>query len=72
MAWFTPLAVLQVVLIAPGAMVDGFYTQVADVWWRNAFLDALIDRPAVMSVSIGCSLVAAYVVGRTWRSVTNY
>ncbi|WP_426241411.1 hypothetical protein [Nocardioides sp. LHG3406-4] len=44
--WFTPLAVLQVVLIAPGALLDGFYSPVADVWWRNAFLDALVRRPS--------------------------
>ncbi len=57
--WFTPLAVLQVVLIAPGAMVDGFHSPVADVWWRNAFLDAVVDRPLEILPLAGVALVAA-------------
>jgi hypothetical protein len=57
--WFTPLAVLQIVLIAPGAMLEGFYTKVADVWVRNAFLDALVRRPLDLLPLAGCALVAA-------------
>ncbi|UUZ59995.1 hypothetical protein [Nocardioides sp. B-3] len=57
--WFTPIAVLQVVLIAPGAMVDGFHSPVADVWWRNAFLDALSSRPLEILPLAGVALVGA-------------
>jgi hypothetical protein len=57
--WFTPLAVLQVMLIAPGAMVDGFYSPVADVWWRNSFLDALWSRPLELLPLAGVGLVGA-------------
>lgn len=57
--WFTPLAVLQVVLIAPGAMVDGFHSPVADVWWRNAFLDAWFSHPLEVLPLAGVALVGA-------------
>ena len=51
---FAPVAVLQFVMIVPGSVLDGFYVQAADVWYRNAFVNGLIDRPAVMSVCVGC------------------
>lgn len=57
--WFTPLAVLQIVLIAPGAVRDGFYSPVADVWWRNAFLDALVSRPLEILPIVALALAAA-------------
>lgn len=61
--WFTPVAVLQVVLIAPGAVRDGFYSPVADVWWRNAFLDALLRRPLdLVPLAAGALLVAVVAV----------
>lgn len=68
--WFTPLAVLQVVLIAPGAMVDGFHSPVADVWWRNAFLDAWWSRPLEMLplavVALLGALFAVHVLKGGW------
>jgi hypothetical protein len=65
--WFTPLAVLQVVLIAPGAVRDGFYSPVADVWWRNAFLDALVSRPLEILPVAALALVAALLAVRLLR-----
>ncbi len=65
--WFTPLAVLQVVLIAPGAVRDGFYSPVADVWWRNAFLDALVLRPLDLIPLAACVLVVAMLALRLLR-----
>jgi alpha-1,2-mannosyltransferase len=62
--WFAPLAVLQIVLIAPGAMLDGFYSPVADVWWRNAFLDAIVSRPLDLLPLAGVALVAALLAVR--------
>lgn len=62
--WFTPLAVLQVVLITPGAVLDGFYTPVADVWWRNAFVDALVRRPLDLLPLAACALVVALLAVR--------
>ena len=61
---FAPVAVLQFVMITPGSVLDGFYVQAADVWYRNAFVNGVVDRPVVMSVCIGCSLVVAYVFVR--------
>lgn len=57
--WFVPVAVLQMVLIAPGALRDGFYSPVADVWWRNAFLDALLRRPLDLLPLAACALLLA-------------
>ena len=66
---FVPVAVLQLVMITPGSVLDGFYVQAADVWHRNAFANGLADRPVVMSVCIGCSLVLAFLFVRVWRIV---
>ena len=64
--WFVPMAVLQVVLIAPGAIADDFYVPVADVWWRNAFVDALVRRPSdvlpLAAAALGCALLLAHVL----------
>jgi alpha-1,2-mannosyltransferase len=65
--WFTPVAVLQVVLIAPGAVLDGFYSPVADVWWRNAFLDALARQPLDLLPLAACALVVALLAVRLLR-----
>ena len=65
--WFTPIAVLQVVLIAPGAVLDGFYSPVADVWWRNAFLDALMRRPLDLLPLAVCALAVALLATRMLR-----
>ena len=62
--WFTPVAVLQVVLIAPGAVLDGFYSPVADVWWRNAFLDALMRRPLDLLPLAASALLGALLAVR--------
>ena len=59
---FTPLAVYQVVLIAPGSMVDGFYTPVAQVWRHNSFLDALRERPGELLPLALLALVVSLVV----------
>lgn len=65
--WFVPVAVLQVVLIAPGAIADGrdvgFYTKVADVWWRHPFLDALVRRPLdLLPLALGALVLALLAV----------
>lgn len=64
---FVPLAVLQLVLIVPGSVVDGFYVEAAQVWYRNGFASGVLDRPALMAVLVGCSLAASYVVAVGWR-----
>ncbi|MEQ6901144.1 hypothetical protein [Nocardioides sp. YIM 152588] len=66
--WLGPVAVLQVVLIAPGAVLDGFYVKVADVWWRNAFLDGWVRRPATMLVLVAATLLAVWLVARLLRA----
>ncbi|WP_210648762.1 hypothetical protein [Nocardioides sp. SYSU D00065] len=62
--WFVPAAVLQVVLIAPGAISDDMYVPVRDVWWRNAFLDALVLRPADLLPLVAAVMVAVLVAVR--------
>lgn len=58
--WFVPVAVLQVVVIAAGAISDDMYVPVRDVWWRNAFVDALVLRPTellpLVTVTMACVL----------------
>ena len=66
--WFVPVAVLQVVLIAPGAIADDFFVPVRDVWWRNAFLDALVGRPLDLLPLAGVALLAALGVVLVLRS----
>ncbi|WP_141013855.1 hypothetical protein [Nocardioides sambongensis] len=68
--WFPAVAVLQVVLIAPGAIRNDFHTSVADVWWRNAFLDALVRRPLelvpLVLLTLG-AIAVVLVIARTER-----
>ena len=66
--WFAPVAVLQVVVIAPGAITDDIYSPVRDVWWRNAFLDALVERPGELLPLVGLTMVAALLVVRGLHS----
>lgn len=60
--WFVPVAVLQVVVIAPGAIADDIYVPVRDVWWRHAFVDAMVLRPTellpLVAATMGCVLLA--------------
>ncbi len=65
---FGPVAVLQAVLIAPGAAVDGFYVQVSDVWHRNAFVMGWVERPALMALLAGGALAAGLLFVRAWRA----
>lgn len=65
--WFTPVALLQVVLIAPGSMVDGFYTKVDAVWEHNAFLDALLQHPLQLLPLAASALVAGLLAVRLLR-----
>ncbi|WP_139227679.1 hypothetical protein [Nocardioides alpinus] len=62
--WFVPVAVLQVVLIAPGAIADDFYSPVRDVWWRNAFVDALVRRPGELLPLVALTMVVTLLVVR--------
>lgn len=57
--WFVPVAVVQVVLIAPGAVSDDMYVPVRDVWWRNAFVDALLLRPTELLPLVAMTMVVA-------------
>ncbi|GAA5123366.1 hypothetical protein GCM10023339_43110 [Alloalcanivorax gelatiniphagus] len=62
--WFVPVAVLQVVLIAPGAVSDTMYVPVRDVWWRNAFVDALVLRPTELLPLVAATTACVVVVVR--------
>lgn len=62
--WFVPVAVLQVVLIAPGAIADDFFVPVRDVWWRNAFVDALLLRPAELLPLVAGTMAVALLAVR--------
>lgn len=43
--WLVPTVVVQVTMIATGAITDDLYSPVRDVWWRHAFVDAVVHRP---------------------------
>ncbi|SEB28658.1 alpha-1,2-mannosyltransferase [Nocardioides exalbidus] len=62
--WFVPVAVLQLVLIAPGAISDDMYAKVRDVWWRNAFVDALLTRPTELLPLVALTMAVALVAVR--------
>ncbi|NPD03257.1 hypothetical protein HN031_00945 [Nocardioides sp. zg-1308] len=62
--WFVPVAVLQVALVAPGAVSDDMYVPVRDVWWRNAFLDALVLRPGELLPLVAATMAAALLAVR--------
>ncbi len=66
--WFVPVAVLQVVLVAPGAISDDMYVPVRDVWWRNAFLDALVLRPTELLPLVAATTAVALVAVRLLHS----
>lgn len=65
-AVFGPVAVLQLVMITPGAVVDGFYLKVAHVWTRNAFVWGPVDRPVLWSMLVLAALAAAGVFALGW------
>lgn len=53
-----PVAVLQLVMIAPGAVHEDIGLLVADVWHKNAFWWRLFERPAaVVPVALGALCV---------------
>lgn len=60
--WFVPVAVLQVVVVSVGAIADDLYSPVRDVWWRNAFVDAVVRRPdevlPLVAVTMAVTLLA--------------
>jgi len=66
-AAFAPVAVLQLVMITPGAVVDGFYLEVAHVWHRNAFAWGPVDRPFQWTVLVAGALAAAAVFALGWN-----
>lgn len=65
---FAPLAVLQLVMIVPGSVLDGYYVRADDVWQRQSYVNGVIDHTPGMLVFLGCSLAASYAVWRWWRS----
>lgn len=67
---FAPLAVLQLVMIVPGSVIDGYYVEAADVWYRNAFFNGVLDHPTSMSLFIAGTLAASYVFWRVWQRTT--
>lgn len=66
--WFVPLAVLQLVLIAPGAVSNGFHVPVADVWRHHAFVEALLHRPLELLPLAAGALVVALLAVRLLRT----
>lgn len=64
---FAPVAVLQLVMITPGAVVDGFSLKVAHVWHRNAFVWGPVDRPLLWGGLVLGALVAAAGVVVAWN-----
>ncbi len=72
--WLVPLAVLQVVLIAPGAVIDDLHVPVAEVWYHNAFVVGVLTRPAetlpVIAVAVMAALALLAVV-RRWQGTAG-
>lgn len=66
--WFVPVAVLQVVVIAAGAVSDDLYSPVRDVWWRHAFVDGLLTRPDELLPLVAVTMALALVVVRVLHS----
>lgn len=62
--WFVPVGVLQVVIIAPGAISDDMYVRVRDVWWRNAFVDAVVLRPTELLPLVAVTMAVTLLVVR--------
>lgn len=65
--WFAPVAVLQLAMITPGAVVDGFSVKVAHVWTRNAFLWGPTDRPFLWTALVLGAASAAALFALAWR-----
>lgn len=65
---FVPVAVLQVVLIAPGAVSDDMYSPVRDVWWRHAFVDAIVQRPGELLPLVAATTAVVLVAVRLLHS----
>lgn len=63
---FVPLAVLQLVMIVPGSVLDGYYVRADDVWRRQSYVNGVIDHTPGMLVFLACSLAASYVAWRVW------
>lgn len=68
--WFVPVAVLQVVVVASGAIADDMYVPVRDVWRRNAFADALLLRPTELLPLVAVAVAVALVVVRLLHTAT--
>lgn len=66
-AAFAPTAVVQLVMITPGAAVDGFYLKVAHVWTRNAFVWGPVERPVLWSLLVLAALGAAAAFAVVWE-----
>lgn len=62
--WFVPVAVLQVVVVSVGAISDDLYSPVRDVWWRNAFVDAVVRRPDEVLPLVAVTMVVTLAVVR--------
>ncbi|NYJ01960.1 alpha-1,2-mannosyltransferase [Nocardioides thalensis] len=56
-ALFVPAALLQLALIAPGAITDNLGLPVAEVWHENAFVGGALHRPVVTLVPAGAVLL---------------
>ena len=69
--WFAPVALLQVAVISVGAVSDDFYSPVRDVWWRNSFLDALVNRPTEALPVVASSLLVCVVLTQLLRRRTH-
>ena len=65
--WFTPVALLQLAVIAPGAVRDDLHVPVADVWSRHAFLEALTGRPQDVVPVVAGALVAGVLAASALR-----
>lgn len=64
---FVPAALLQLAMIAPGAITENLGLPVADVWHQNAFAQGVLHRPVVTLVpALGAVLVGlvAWRVGK--------
>lgn len=71
---FVPAALLQLALIAPGAITENLGLPVGDVWYENAFVEGVLHRPVVTlvpaatAVLLGALLLLVVVDRRVGRS----
>ena len=63
--WFVPVAVVQVVVVAVGAISDDLYSPVRDVWWRHAFVDAIVQRPHALLPLVAVTMTVTLLVVRS-------